>query len=153
LKITKEGDTLRGKITVLGLGPGGKQYITVEAMDRIKEADVLYLRTQRHPVVEYIKKTGIKVESFDNIYDSSEDFDEVYTKIVDKLVAHSDTRDILYAVPGSPFVAENTEQKLIELSNKNKIELHFIAGVSFIETIHKNKYCYYSYYHPEKYIL
>jgi len=124
------------KITVVGIGPGGKQYITLETLEKIKEADILYLRTEKHPIVDYIKALGIKTESFDNIYDTYENFEEVYDKIVDKLIKIAENKDIVYAVPGSPFVAENTVQKLIEICREREdIKLELIAGVSFIEAI------------------
>lgn len=124
------------KITVIGIGPGGKQYLTLEAIEKIKEANTLYLRTERHPIVDYIKTLGIKIESFDNIYDTHENFQEVYDKIVDKLIGSSKDEDVLYAVPGSPFVAENTVQKLMGVCKEtHDIQLEVIAGVSFIEAI------------------
>jgi len=123
------------KITVVGIGPGGKQYLTLEAFEKIRETNTLYLRTERHPIVDYIKTLGIKTESFDNIYDTYENFQEVYNKIVDKLIELSKNDDVVYAVPGSPFVAENTVQKLMAICEQEGIELEFVAGVSFIEAI------------------
>lgn len=123
-------------ITVIGIGPGGKQYLTLEAIERIKSADPLYLRTEKHPVVDYFRSLGIKTHSFDNIYDTNENFEEVYDKIVDELLRLCENQDIVYGVPGSPFVAENTVQKLISVTeNRKDIRLEFIAGVSFIEAI------------------
>ncbi|SHK21618.1 bifunctional methyltransferase/pyrophosphohydrolase YabN [Paramaledivibacter caminithermalis] len=123
-------------ITVVGMGPGGKQYLTIEALERIKKANYLYLRTEKHPIVDYFKSLGIKFESFDNIYDTNENFQEVYDKIVDKLLELCQNRDIVYGVPGSPFVAESTVQKLIHIArNREDIKLEFIAGASFIEAI------------------
>lgn len=127
---------MSNKITIVGLGPGGKQYLTVEALEKIKEAGFIYLRTEKHPIVDFIRDIGIETVSFDSIYDKSEKFEDVYDEIVDELINLSKTNDIIYAVPGSPFVAENTVQKLIDLSKNNKnIKLEFVAGVSFIEAI------------------
>ncbi|WIF95674.1 nucleoside triphosphate pyrophosphohydrolase [Caminicella sporogenes] len=127
---------MRGKITVVGLGPGGKQYLTVEALEIIKKAKPLYLRTERHPVVDFIKDLGIEIISFDYVYDKNEKFEDVYDEIVDKLIMISKKGSVVYAVPGSPFVAENTVQKLIEIAKENNdIQLEFIPGVSFIEAI------------------
>lgn len=123
-------------ITVVGMGPGGKQYLTLEAIERIKQADPLYLRTEKHPIVDYFRSLGIKIESFDNIYDTNENFEEVYDKIVDKLLNLCENEDIVYGVPGNPFVAENTVQKLMHVTEKREdIKLEFITGVSFIEAI------------------
>lgn len=124
------------KITVLGIGPGGKQYLTLEAMEKIKGADTLYLRTERHPIVDYIKTLGIKTKSFDHIYDTNENFEEVYEEIVGQLIGLCRDEDIVYAVPGSPFIAENTVQRLIEISNeREELKLEITLGVSFIEAV------------------
>ncbi|SKC91168.1 bifunctional methyltransferase/pyrophosphohydrolase YabN [Maledivibacter halophilus] len=124
------------KITVVGIGPGGKQYLTLEAMEKIKKANPLYLRTEKHPIVDFFKASGIKIESFDNIYDTNKNFEQVYDKIVDKLLSLCQNREVVYGVPGSPFVAENTVQKLIDEShNRKDVKLEFVTGVSFIEAI------------------
>ncbi len=122
-------------ITIVGLGPGGKEYLTVKALDKIKEFDIIYLRTKKHPIVDYIESHGVKINSFDYMYDQHENFDDVYGNIVKELLQLSKTEDILYAVPGSPFVAERTVQELIDISNKNDVILEFIPGTSFIDAI------------------
>lgn len=124
------------KIKIVGLGPGGTEYLTVKALEELKKARKVYLRTEKHPIVDYIKDLGIKTSSFDNIYDATEKFEDVYDRIVDKLIEYSNKETTVYAVPGSPFVAENTVQKLIEISKTNSdISLEIIGGVSFIEAI------------------
>ncbi len=127
---------LPNTITVVGLGPGGKKYLTVEALERIKEYDILYLRTKKHPIVDFIEKQGVKIISFDDMYDKFESFDEVYKTIVDELIELSSNKDIIYGVPGNPFVAERTVQLLIDINEKNKdMNLDFIPGTSFIDAI------------------
>jgi len=126
---------LSNKITVLGLGPGGKEYLTIDAVDKLREARRVYLRTEKHPIINYIKSLGIEIVSFDDIYNNKDSFDDVYGEIVDKLIEYSKNEEILYAVPGSPFVAENTVQRLLEISEKENLQLEFIGGVSFVEAI------------------
>ncbi len=127
---------LAKKITIVGLGPGGAEYLTIGVLNELKKADKVYLRTEKHPTVDYIRGLGIKTISFDHIYDVCEKFEEVYDKIVDNLINYSEDENVVYAVPGSPFVAENTVQMLIKISKENSdISLDFIGGVSFIEAI------------------
>lgn len=126
---------MSNKITIVGLGPGGKEYLTLDALDKIKETEILYLRTEKHPVIKYISKLGTEIKSFDSIYNSKENFEDVYDKIVDKLINMSKKEDIVYGVPGSPFVAEYTVQKLIEVAEKEGVILEFVTGVSFLEAI------------------
>ena len=123
------------KLTVIGLGPGSKEYLTMGAFEQMKTGTKVMLRTEKHPVVDYIKSQGIEYESFDYLYDEIDDFDGVYKKIVEKLLNMLQKQCIVYAVPGSPFVAEFTVQLLIEAQKKEYFELEFIPAASFIEAI------------------
>ncbi|MEW9122364.1 MAG: nucleoside triphosphate pyrophosphohydrolase [Thermotaleaceae bacterium] len=122
-------------LTVLGLGPGGMDYLTVTALEYLKKGTKILLRTQKHPVVEELKAMGIPMESFDSVYNQSEDFEQVYDQIVDRLLENVRREDVIYAVPGSPFVAENSVQKLIKRGEEEGIPIQFIPGVSFVEAI------------------
>lgn len=126
---------MKSHITILGLGPGSKDYLTISAIDKMKSADILYLRTEKHPVVEYIKDLGVKIESFDYVYEEKDSFDEVYQTIVEKLMDLAKEKSIVYAVPGNPFVAENTVNILLDEASKNDIELDIVPGVSFVDAI------------------
>ena len=60
------------------------------------------------------------VESYDDWYESANSFEELYARIVDDLVllAHtSPNLEVVYAVPGSPVVAEHTVELLRERSD------------------------------------
>ncbi|MTI58288.1 nucleoside triphosphate pyrophosphohydrolase [Geosporobacter ferrireducens] len=123
------------QLTVLGLGPGSMDYITMTAVERLKSGKKIILRTQKHPVVEELRALGISMESFDSLYEGAADFDQVYDAIVDRLFEMLQKEDVIYAVPGSPFVAENSVQKLIQRADEMKIAIVFVPGVSFIEAV------------------
>lgn len=124
-----------GKITVVGLGPGGDNYLTMEAYKKLKETDVNYLRTEKHPIVDSLKAEGVKFASFDHVYDKHEVFDDVYKEIAEEVVRLSESGDIVYGVPGNPFVAERTVELLSEICPKQGIEIEYIHGASFIDAI------------------
>lgn len=126
---------MKYKLTVIGLGPGSKEYLTIGALEKMKMSKKVFLRTEKHPVVDYLKLQGICFESFDSIYENQESFDEVYETIADQLIFMLESEDVVYAVPGSPFVAENTVQILIDRANKKGFTLEFVPSVSFIEAI------------------
>ncbi|BEP27899.1 bifunctional methyltransferase/pyrophosphohydrolase YabN [Helicovermis profundi] len=124
------------QITVVGIGPGGDQYLTIEAFKILKNKDKNYFRTIKHPIVETLEKDGITFESFDEYYDKYEEFDQVYESIANKLISLAKSDDIVYAVPGNPFVAEKTVELLIEKAEKlDEITLEFVHGTSFIDAI------------------
>lgn len=123
-------------INIVGLGPGDKDALTIGAMNALKSSSHIYLRTEKHPVVEYLKNIGIKFETFDSIYDNSKNFDEVYENISKKLIEeYKKYGDIVYAVPGHPEVAEKSVKLLINLCMKNKIETKIVPAVSFIDVL------------------
>lgn len=119
-------------IKVVGLGPGSKEALTLGTMEVLKNANKIYLRTEKHPTVEYLKGLNIDFETFDKKYDSMDSFDEVYNSIaMDIIKAYDQYKDIVYAVPGHPLVAEKSVNNLIKLCNEKEIELKIFPAVSF----------------------
>lgn len=119
------------KLTIIGLGPGSKNYLTIGALEALKNSNRIYLRTKKHPVVSYLDEIGINYETFDHIYEKTDDFNNVYEKIVDEVLNLLKDGDITYAVPGSPFVAEST----VSLLGKKEIDIEYIESSSFIEAM------------------
>lgn len=125
-----------GKITVVGLGPGDFRYITMEGWEYIKNAEHLYFRTEKHPAAETIKQKGIKFESYDSFYEQADNFDILYEGIVNDLIKRAQSEDIVYAVPGSPLVAEKTIVLLREAEKNNNFDLDILPGMSFVEVLY-----------------
>lgn len=72
-------------IKVVGLGPGSGRLLTREAWEYLSTADTLYLRTGRHPAVADLPAT-LKLVTFDHVYETASDFEEVYRQIVAELL-------------------------------------------------------------------
>ena len=96
------------RITVVGLGPAGPEFLTVETTELLGGDVPLWLRTTRHPAAGGLEFAG----SFDEQYETAESFDDVYGAIVDRLIDLARVGDVIYAVPGSPTVAERTVELL-----------------------------------------
>ncbi|MCS0542861.1 SAM-dependent methyltransferase, partial [Aeromonas veronii] len=92
----------------------------------------LYLRTKEHPVIKELEAEGISYRSFDNIYEKHDQFEDVYDEIVDILRKEAKTKEIVYAVPGHPMVAEKTTQLLLEDQN---LQVKIEGGQSFIDPL------------------
>ena len=119
-----------GKIYVIGLGPGSIDALTLGAVNRINSGTKNFLRTEKHPTVEYFKTNNIPYVAYDYFYDKEDDFVQVYEGIVEELILESKKHDeINYFVPGNPFVAEKT----VELLMKKDLDIEIISGMSFIE--------------------
>jgi tetrapyrrole methylase family protein/MazG family protein len=58
-----------GKIYVLGLGPGDVGSLTLKVVERLNSGDKNYLRTEKHPIIDYIKGKNISYETYDYVYE------------------------------------------------------------------------------------
>jgi tetrapyrrole methylase family protein/MazG family protein len=93
------------RIDVVGLGPAGPDLITAETLGLLDRATRVFLRTGRHPAAAAVPGAA----SFDHHYEGADTFDDVYRGIVADLVdAAVAGGPVVYAVPGSPTVAERT---------------------------------------------
>ena len=117
-----------GTVIVAGLGPAGPEFITGAVQEAIARTSRRFVRTRRHPAAMVVEPA----ESFDDIYDQALSLDEVYRAIVDRLVAEAAAGDVLYAVPGSPLVAERTVELLRAAAG---VELEVLAGLSFADLV------------------
>ena len=100
---------MSGNITVIGLGPGSFGLITMESWEILRQARTLLFRTAVHPTVEEIRRRGIEIHSYDGFYEQAESFEALYQAIAADLIARAQSgEEIVYAVPGSPLVAERT---------------------------------------------
>jgi tetrapyrrole methylase family protein / MazG family protein len=97
-------------ITVVGLGPAGPDLLTAGTLAAIDRVAVRFLRTGRHPSAPAVPGAT----TFDHLYDASGSFEEVYGRIVEDLLAAAHRHgEVLYAVPGSPRVAERSVELLL----------------------------------------
>lgn len=124
------------KIYVVGLGPGDTNSLTLGAIERLNSGDLNMLRTEVHPTVSYLKEREILYKSYDYVYESGENFQNVYDVIVEDLIVKVKEQKVLnYFVPGNPLVAEKTVDILLNRSKNENIEVEIIPGMSFIDPI------------------
>lgn len=69
-------------------------------------------------------------ETFDDLYERSATMEEVYSGIVERLLAEARSGDVLYAVPGSPLVAE---QSVAMLRSRGDVVVQTVPSVSFVD--------------------
>lgn len=114
------------QVVVGGLGPGSTDFVST-AVRNLVETYPTYLRTRHHPSAGLFNH----LESFDDLYDSSDSITEVYSGIVDRLVSAAvEHGTIAYLVPGSPLVAEHTVELL---RRRTEIKLEILPGISFLD--------------------
>ena len=123
-------------IKIIGLGPGDKDALTLGTIEILKSCQCIYLRTEKHPVVEYLRGLNVDFNTFDSKYDSMSSFDDVYMSIAEELIEiHKESKDLVYAVPGHPLVAEKSVTNLIKLCEKYNLEYKIYPAVSFIDAM------------------
>jgi tetrapyrrole methylase family protein/MazG family protein len=97
-------------VVVVGLGPGGPEYVTQHTLQAIDRIPHRFLRTAQHPCTHLVPGAT----TFDDVYDHADTFDDVYAEITARLVAAAvEHGEVLYAVPGSPLVLERTVRSLL----------------------------------------
>ncbi|SEP05677.1 nucleoside triphosphate pyrophosphohydrolase [Paenibacillus sp. OV219] len=121
-------------ITVVGLGSGDEDQLTLGVWRRLQEAEHRFVRTDKHPMMRLFHDNKLSYESFDAIYEQMDSFPDVYDAITTQLIEHAQTKqNIIYAVPGHPMVAERAVQLLRERCPEHSIELHILGGESFLD--------------------
>ena len=117
----------RPTVVVVGLGPGDLDLISASSRAELESGAPVVLRTGQHPAVSSLGE----FVTFDHLYESCESFDEVYEAIVGELAALAAAHGrVVYAVPGSPLVAERTVELLRSVDG---IDLMILPSLSFLD--------------------
>ena len=122
-------------ITIVGLGPGGGEKLTLEAWKHLQTIDTIYLRTNLLPVVADLP-AGLKVESFDHLFDEDLSTNSAVEEITASILKLGQSEGgITYGVPGSPMVAEETVRAILDGAGQAGLVVRVIDGISFLEPV------------------
>lgn len=88
-------------VTVVGLG-AARGDLTAGALEAVRAADKVFVRTQMHPSVQNLKDAGIAYESFDALYEHSRSYESLSAHIVRAVRAAGKTQNVCYCVDGAP---------------------------------------------------
>ncbi|MDZ7732048.1 MAG: nucleoside triphosphate pyrophosphohydrolase [Acidimicrobiia bacterium] len=112
---------------MVGLGPAGPELLSTQVREAIDVADRRLVRTRRHPAAEALDG----FESLDRVYDAADRIGDVYPAIVEELVAFASAGEqVLYAVPGSPDVAERSVELL---RADGRVPVEVLPALSFLD--------------------
>ena len=131
-KTIRERNEIKGTLSIVGLGPGAAGHLSLETLQLLEKGFVI-LRTEIHPTVAELKRRGISYISCDAWYEKGATFEEVYDKISSFVVEQAADKDVVYAVPGSPLVAERTVTLLREKAQRCSIPLTIKPAMSFLD--------------------
>jgi tetrapyrrole methylase family protein / MazG family protein len=118
------------EIVVIGLGPADEAMLTLGTLRAVEAHEHRYLRTARHPAASAVPNAI----ALDHFYETHPTFSDVYSAIVSHLFAEANLHGrILYAVPGSPAVAEHTVEMLLAQSAEQGVNVTVIPALSFVD--------------------
>ncbi|TMN22333.1 bifunctional methyltransferase/pyrophosphohydrolase YabN [Lentibacillus cibarius] len=120
-------------IEIIGLGAGDLDQLPLGIYRKLTRLEqTVFVRTKEHPVVKELQKEGVEFVSFDNLYETSSQFGDVYEAIVNELVEAARINPVIYAVPGHPMLAEQTVKHLLE---QDKVPVEITGGQSYLDAL------------------
>ena len=121
------------RVVVVGLGPGGADLVAPRALDALRRASAL-VRTERHPAVVDLRAAGVQLDALDQVYEEAPDLEAAYAAIAARVVdAAREQGEAVYAVPGSPGIAEKAVGILRRAADAGEITLEVVPGLSFAD--------------------
>ena len=110
------------KITVVSLGPGPREYLTLGALSALEKAKKIILRTGECDAAVYLREKGLSFDTMDDLHEACEDFDELIQAAAERLLALAEECDICYAV-----LDAGADETVRALEKRAPVEL--LAGV------------------------
>jgi tetrapyrrole methylase family protein/MazG family protein len=130
-------------ITILGLGPGRWEDLTIQARAEIEQAakdqKTVFFRTLIHPIIEPLKHEmpGLHITSFDSFYDEATNWDTLFQRIAQEICTQAEQHPpVLYAVPGHPLIGEASVQLILRQAREHGLSTSIVAGLSFLEPVY-----------------
>ena len=122
-------------ITLLGLGPGGVEYLTGEAKEWLSGCSEIYARTASHPALQdHFEK--LTVHGFDDLYEYGASLQEIHEQIVSVILElGKKPGGVTYAVPGHPLFGDVTCKAIIQSCRESGTPVRVIQGISYLGLI------------------
>jgi tetrapyrrole methylase family protein / MazG family protein len=125
-------------ITVVGLGPGRRGLLTIDALEALRAATRLYLRTARHPAVVEIRgdlRPDVQIHTFDGLCATAPSREAACLRIAETLLAAVAEGPLVYAVPGHPLMGERSVGLLLDGAAERRLEVHVVDGLGALDHI------------------
>jgi tetrapyrrole methylase family protein/MazG family protein len=126
---------MRNKITIVGLGPGSEDEITLGALNALKQGRSVILRTDRHGIVPFLKEQGITFTTLDHIYDQSDNFDEIYQAMIKRIADAAEEGDVVLGLPGHPMIGERLTFELMKELDEAVYDIKVLPGISRADSL------------------
>lgn len=117
----------------VGLGPGDWDGVPIATVSILLAKDTtVVVRTLHHPAAAALAELR-EVVSCDDLYESSDSFEDVYQRVVARVLSYADP--VVYAVPGTPSVGEFAVGGLREACEGLGRTFELIPAVSFLDAV------------------
>lgn len=122
-------------ITLVGMGPGPLDWMTVEAERTLRQAARIFFRTSAYPAYSWLQGLGKQLVCFDRLYELPwSDSADLYDLMAAAVLKEASLRgEAVYVVPGSLSVLEDAARDLRRRAAAEGIEVRLVHGMSFLE--------------------
>ncbi|MBQ6950804.1 MAG: nucleoside triphosphate pyrophosphohydrolase [Clostridia bacterium] len=86
------------KITVISLGPGPREHLTLGALSALEKAEKVVLRTEKCDAAAYIREKGISFDTLDHLHETCDDFEELAENAAREVLKAAENAPVCYAV-------------------------------------------------------
>src|SRR5437763_428749 len=129
----------RSAITVVGLGPGRRGLLTIDALEALRAVTRLYLRTARHPAVAAIRgdlRPDVQIHTFDGLCETAPSPDAASLRIAETLLAAAaEGGPLVYAVPGHPLMGERSVGLLLDGAAERRLDVRVVDGLGALDHV------------------
>ncbi|HZJ56701.1 MAG TPA: nucleoside triphosphate pyrophosphohydrolase [Clostridia bacterium] len=121
---------MKKKITIVGLGPGNENDLTLGALKALKGGNTI-LRTRQHGIVPFLQDEGISFTALDDIYEDSDTLEGVYSAMIERIIEKAQAAgEAVLGVPGHPMIGDRLVSELISRLDREEFEIDIVPGVS-----------------------
>lgn len=114
-------------ITLVGLGPGRLEDLTLGALRALQEGSQVVLRTEHHGIAAYLKEQGIAYTTLDPFYEA-DSFDQAYHSMSAHLLSLAEQSPLVVGVPGHPLIGEQLTFTLMKACGGGGVKI--LPGIS-----------------------
>ena len=123
---------MKRKLTIVSIGPGDPSLLNQVTLDQLRTAAPLILRTDHHPLVSWLDEQEIRYLSLDDLYEQSDDFDELSGRIADRVwQLVSESKHPVFAVPD--ILTDSTVDCVFSRRPESAAEIVVIPGFSYAD--------------------
>lgn len=127
-----------GSVTIVGLGPGEWETLTIEAASVLQAAGDVYVRNSAHPGIESIRKhiPHVELHAFDELYATLPSLEGIDHRIAHEIAQLARRPGgVIYAVLGSPTMSEASVRLVHDLLDNTNVPIRIVSGISVVESV------------------